>query len=496
MQDIFEDVHPRLILFALTQSLLAASPFFGVTVLNVPEDCFKVFMEKSITNHYGPGVDNNQLSWLWSTLVAATTAGPLIGSFLLGYLAIKYGRRDMVMVWNNVLVLISCFFQVIAFPLLSYECLLIGRILNGVCIGMWSFVPVYLAECSPDSCRGLVSMTVGIGRTVWLLLGAVLGLPNFLGRYELLPYLVLIPALPAVLHICLTPMFPKSPKFLFITEQKGREAIDAIRFYHGTKADLPSLLTEYDREAQLTNSTESHREASLFQILRTNHLRWPLFVCVIAVVAVDCSGTDITNQYSNGLLKAFGLNDTSAIYGTIISLIPSVILSMLAPFVVEFFGRRKIVIFGVLCGLFSVTDLFVTGFVDSLTTRNSLAVVGVTASYVGAYIGFGSVSSILPGELAPEGSRSVTVAVASFFTWIPSFIILMVFPKVDDMIGSYSYLPFVFFNLLCGAFLFAFLPETKGRPVDEIIDRWVVRNKSSSCFNESTPLLVSEDNLR
>ena len=106
-------------------------------------------------------------------------------------------------------------------------------------------------------------------------------------------------------------------------------------------------------------------------------------------------------------------------------------------------------------------------------------------------------SGLLPGELAPEGSRSTTAAASSLATWIPSFIILMVFPAVEDAIGSFSYLPFVVFGAACGLFLFAFLPETKGKPVDEILEQWIDPLEGSGRnFDEIRPLLASTNDMK
>ncbi len=142
-------------------------------------------------------------------------------------------------------------------------------------------------------------MTVGIGRTFWLLMGAVIGLPGALGVKERLPYLVAIPAIPALIQIVLTPFFPKSPKFLYISEKKPTEAESAVRFYHGNHVDIKGVLEEYDREAQLTEKNpEDKAEPSMAELWRTRHLRLPFVICIAMVLSAECSGADITSQYS------------------------------------------------------------------------------------------------------------------------------------------------------------------------------------------------------
>lgn len=490
ISSMFKDLHVRLVLFSLIQSFYSGSTFYGMTVINVPASLFKNFTADSIHDHYGPHVSQDALGWLWTILVASTTLGPLVGSFLLNYLA-HFGRRNMVMIWNNLFLIVSCAFQSVAIPLGSYECLLVGRLINGVVVGLWSIVPVYLAECSPDSCRGLISMTVGVGWTFWLLIGAALGLPQALGTASRLPYLLAVPIIPALMQILSTPLFPKSPKFLYISEQNVAKTIQAIRFYHGDHALVDQILKEYEREAQLTHQGGSSNQGSFLQILKRRHLRWPFALCLAAVLAAECAATDVIQQYSTGLLTEFGLQDDAASTGTVISLLPPFVLSLAAPFVVEFYGRRKIVIFGIVSGLFSVSVLFVAGLIHNRDATNALALIGVITSYIGVWSGFGAVSAILPGELVPEGIRSQTASASAFSTWIPAFIILMVFPIAKEAWGPYSYLPFIGFGVLFGVFLYVYMPETKGRAVDEIIDKWVDKDgdRNNNTANEETPLL-------
>ncbi len=56
---------------------------------------------------------------------------------------------------------------------------------------------------------------------------------------------------------------------------------------------------------------------------------------------------------------------------------------------------------------------------------------------------------------------------------MPSLLICMFFLIVQNTIGAFSYLPFVLVGIFCYIFLYKYLPETKGRPVEEIVGQWV-----------------------
>jgi MFS transporter, SP family, galactose:H+ symporter len=60
--------------------------------------------------------------------------------------------------------------------------------------------------------------------------------------------------------------------------------------------------------------------------------------------------------------------------------------------------------------------------------------------------------------------------------WFSAFIVAQFFLSVVDAIGeSITFLRFSFFCVLTYVFVWPYVPETKGRSLEEIQERWVVK---------------------
>jgi len=85
-------------------------------------------------------------------------------------------------------------------------------------------------------------------------------------------------------------------------------------------------------------------------------------------------------------------------------------------------------------------------------------------------VGVGGTGWLIQGEVFPTAVRGQCAAIAAMIDWLANFALIEVFPTWQGAIG----LPLVmvcFAGLALIAVLFVqvFLPETKGRSVDEII---------------------------
>ena len=64
--------------------------------------------------------------------------------------------------------------------------------------------------------------------------------------------------------------------------------------------------------------------------------------------------------------------------------------------------------------------------------------------------------------------RSAAVAVATFVNWTGNLAVGLIFPQMQSSITDYSFLPFTIILVILLLILFNYLPETKGRSVQDI----------------------------
>ena len=95
-----------------------------------------------------------------------------------------------------------------------------------------------------------------------------------------------------------------------------------------------------------------------------------------------------------------------------------------------------------------------------------LSLIVFFAGYSG---GMASVPFIIMGELFPSQYRSVLGAVSSSFSLLCTFIVIRSFPVMQMTLGSSgTFFLFTCCTALSIAFVFFFLPETKGRTLEDI----------------------------
>src|SRR3569832_963639 len=99
---------------------------------------------------------------------------------------------------------------------------------------------------------------------LWMIVASGLTLPSALGTELYWPYLLLVPCIPAIIHmseyththkysiIGAVVVYPKSPKFLYISKENRKATVASIQFYHGVNANIDKVIEAYDNERKLS----------------------------------------------------------------------------------------------------------------------------------------------------------------------------------------------------------------------------------------------------
>jgi hypothetical protein len=104
------------------------------------------------------------------------------------------------------------------------------------------------------------------------------------------------------------------------------------------------------------------------------------------------------------------------------------------------------------------------------TMRLVVIMVGLDFFIASFAIGVGGVGWTLQGEVFPTAVRGQAAAFAAMIDWLANFALIEVFPSAQNAIGLAGVM--VIFAGLCAlaiVFVWKFLPETKGLPVEEIV---------------------------
>ncbi|MBN2579021.1 MAG: sugar porter family MFS transporter [Pirellulales bacterium] len=439
-------------------------------------------------------VQQYQLSdYLKGWFTSSALVGCIAGAAAAGALGDRFGRKPIL------LVAAAFFFASALYSCIppNFTVLIAARILGGLGVGMASVLaPMFISEFAPPRWRGRL--------VAFYQLSIVLGiLGAYLSNYLLLSFSTSSPAvfggqgrlhevmiaevwrgmfgaemIPAAGFFLLLLHVPESPRWL---AQKGR----------GDRAlgILARIVGRDDAQRQMAEiQTALGREEGRFRELFKPGLRLALLVGVMLSVFGQFSGVNIIIYYGPEILKAAGYRDATALLVQVGIGIINLVFTVLALMVIDRWGRRPLLIKGMaavtVCLVVIGALFFFGGSRLSFTANNELqgtvsaalgpAILVVLCAYM-ACLAFSicAVIWVLTPEIFPNRIRGRAASAATFANWSANAFSAYIFPTFVRQCGMYS----GFFTagaicLVATLFFWKFVPETKGKSLEEIERHW------------------------
>jgi MFS family permease len=148
---------------------------------------------------------------------------------------------------------------------------------------------------------------------------------------------------------------------------------------------------------------------------------------------------------------------------------------------IDKYGRRKLAIGGYAgMVIFALVAALGLAFLSGIP-RLVVIMIGLDFFIASFAVGVGGTGWTLQGEVFPTAVRGQAAAIAATVDWLANFALIEVFPVWQNAISLAGVL--VCFAALCLAaiaFIFWFLPETKGLPVEDIVALFRDRRQRSA----------------
>ncbi len=422
-------------------------------------------------------------------VVAIALLGCAVGAVIAGNLADRWGRLR-VMLLGAILFFASSLGAGLAFSVWD---LAFWRIIGGLGIGIASVVaPAYIAEIAPRQIRGglasLQQLAITLGIFVALLSDAVFawsaGTANspFWFGLDAWRWMFIVGVIPAAVYGILSFTVPESPRFLIA---KGRAA--------EARAVFATLMPDSELDTTMKELTETieadRRNAGV-------SLRGPVFglqgivwTGIILSVFQQFVGINVIFYYSTTLWQSVGFAESSSFGISVVTGIVNVLVTLIAIFLVDKWGRKPILLTGsvmmtvslgfmALCFAFSVTNA--SGAVTLPAPWGPIALVAANVFVIGFGASWGPLVWVLLGEIFPNRIRGKALGIAAAAQWLTNFAITETFPALSSFSLAFTYGLYTFFALLSFVFVFFAVPETKGRSLESMDDLKVERGKSKA----------------
>lgn len=397
--------------------------------------------------------------------------GCLLGSMIAGALSDRIGRKKM-LIGAALLFAISSILTGWSNTFLLF---VVWRIAGGIAIGVASNLsPTYISEVSPAPWRGrlvaIYQLGIGTGVVVaqvanWLIAKPV---PNtatdemirlsWNGQYGW-RWMFSAVAVPAVVFFLGALFLPESPRWLAVNkkDERARKTLSKI----GGEAYADAALLEIHETAELDFGGRS----SWRELLRPHIAKIVMIGVVLAVLQQFC-GINVIFNYAEEIYRAAGYGVSGVMLNIVATGAIGLATTLIAFVLVDKFGRRPLMLFGCIAvGILHVSIGFSYHF-----ALQGLPPLLLTLAAIGCYgISLAPITWVLIAEIFPNQIRGAAVSIAVSALWIACFAVTFTFPLLNSAIGLTG--TFWTFAGVCFAgffFVFRFVPETKGKSLEEI----------------------------
>jgi sugar porter (SP) family MFS transporter len=460
-------------------------------------------------------------------VVSSPTLGAVLAASAVGYLTDAYGRKKILLsiaLLYVVSVLGSAFAS-------GYLMLVVFRFIGGMAFASLMVAPLYIAEITPAALRGkyvsinqlniMLGFSAAYFSNYWLLSqvsspaewAQALNLSDDLWRWMLG-----LEIIPAALYFVLLFAIPESPRWLILNKRSAEAKKLLVRLFPAAEVD-----------EQLSYGTTHSDSGSFFTkigSLFSHKTRFILVVGIVVGIIQQATGINAVYFYAPTIFEQSGVGTNAAFAQAIWIGIINIIFTLIAVVCIDRFGRRPLMIVGLvgvmlsmgLCGygfsqakyqlteqnsaavapvaLQQLTPMFNQAYTNDVAFKRDLrmhlgdqlakqyeselltAAIKINATvillgilgFVAAFaVSLGPVMWVLLSEIFPNQVRSVAIAFVGVINSIVSFAVQLFFPwQLEHFGAAITFLIYGVFALVGLAFVVRYLPETKGKSLEQL----------------------------
>ncbi|WP_159951714.1 D-xylose transporter XylE [Polaribacter septentrionalilitoris] len=424
------------------------------------------------------GLSETAASAFKGFLVSSALIGCVIGGIFGGLISKKLGRKKG-LILAAILFLISALGSAMPEMLIApigeldhtfSTIFIVYRVIGGIGVGLASMLsPLYIAEIAPANSRGrLVSfnqlaivggfmvvyfvnyfISRGGGSDAWL---------NEVGWR----WMFASEVIPAGLFLGLLFFVPDTPRSLML-KNKPQQALDVLVKVNG-EVEGKRILSEIKNSVVETSG-------------KLLSYGWTVIIIgILLSVFQQFVGINVVLYYAPEIFKSIDPDTDGALLLTIIVGIVNFLFTIIAVKTVDKKGRKPLMLIGAL-GM--AVAMLALGFVFFSGATGYLAL-GCMMLYVASFaLSWGPVTWVLLSEIFPNKIRGKAMAIAVAAQWISNYLVSLTFPMMNDNSAlteqfnhGFAYWVYGAMSLLAMWFVWKYIPETKGKTLEEMENIW------------------------
>lgn len=383
---------------------------------------------------------------LWGTVV-----GSLAGSWPTD----RFGRTKTLLS-IGILYFVSAVWSGLATDVYSF---MIARFIGGVGVGISTVAaPLYISEIAPPERRGRLAGMFQFNIVFGILIAFVSNtLLSGLGE-NAWRWMLGVEAVPALVYSLMCFGLPESPRWLIGRQDDRDGAIAVLRLVNPEASDI-EVGNKADEIAAVAH------ELSSTGGFWSSRLRTPILLAFLIAFFNQLSGINAILYFAPRIFELTGLGEQAALLQSVGIGITNLVFTFAGLWLIDRLGRRTLLYIG------SFGYILSLGLCSWAFFTESYAIVpGCIFAFIAAHaIGQGAVIWVFISEIFPNRHRAQGQSLGSFTHWIFAALLTLFFPSMVTMFDPGSVFGFFCFMMLLQLlWIKTMVPETKGRPLEEI----------------------------
>jgi major inositol transporter-like SP family MFS transporter len=388
-------------------------------------------------------------------ITAAIVAGALVGCMSAGPLSDRIGRRPVVMIAACIFIVGSA----AAAWAPSIMVLVLARLLLGLAVGATTqVVPVYIAELAPAANRGALVVMFQLAIVSGILVSSIVGwLLKGGGDWRLMFLLGVVPAV--ILLVGMIPL-PESPRFQALNGHDD----DARKTLLRVRANAAVV------DAELAEIKTTVRAERGWRDLFVPRFRPALIAGMGVAMFCQITGTNAIIYYAPTILRTAGFGENAALLTSIAVGVTIVSTTIFGMWAVDHWGRRTLMLRFLPVAALSLVLL---GAMLVSGTPHGASLWFAVAGLLGYEIfNVGSISVaiwLVGSEVFPLAVRGKGMSMVTLSHWSFDLLISLTTLSLTVALGiAGTFWLFAAINVLAFLFVWRFVPETRGRTLEQI----------------------------
>ena len=322
-------------------------------------------------------------------------------------------------------------------------------------------------EISPTNLKGLFGSINQLAVTVGILL-------IYLMTTWIHYYIVALVAIGCTLIFAIAVIFlPETPRWLIANRQRLRANAILYRL-RGPKANIVREMNTLEKAIE---KEEEFSFVDQVKMLSQRSSLIPLIFSIVLMFFQQFCGINVIIFYAGNVLETARVKNAniSADFGVGVI---QVIFTLISVLLVDLLGRRVLLTLGGALLSLSTAALGIFFFLEHQYPNNGtiqsegfqyIAVACLAVFIIGFSLGWGPIPWLMMGELAPLQIRGIVSGIATALNWSFSAIITVSFSKYSSVVHPYgAWWTFAVISALSIVFVLVFLPETRGKDLEDI----------------------------